>query len=176
MLRDFSQSALGYACIALGDVAQRKDSDELLAIATYDRDPAYLVLAHFLGSCPNVIILRATDDVFCHYVAKQCLGSSTFCERPNRKIAVSDHTNDALTVADRDAAGIGFEHELSSIPNWLIGARSLDVTSHALGNLHCNLLRCSRHWPSVARSNLDKSPRDDERVPTPRILVSAELQ
>src|SRR5687768_8542485 len=116
-------------------IGQSDDADQAL-VAIHHRKAPHLVLAHVEDDVVDVLVLKAVFDVARHDVGDRRVRTLPGGEAAHHDVAVGDHADDAVAIADRHESDIARGHHLRHLADGLAGAGEDDTAAHDFPNLH----------------------------------------
>src|SRR3981081_1716318 len=91
-------------------IAERDDPDQPL-VAIEHRQPAHLPRRHLAGALVGVLVLEAEAHLARHRLAHRCfLWVTSLRDAAHGDVAVGDHADEAIILADRQYAGVDIGH------------------------------------------------------------------
>ncbi|EEF22200.1 conserved hypothetical protein, partial [Ricinus communis] len=151
--RDVFEHGVHRCGLARGQVGQRHHADHAHARALDDDDAAQLAVGHQLLYFTDGLVLETPGDVAAHHVPdlagirREAVRGGT-----DRDVAVGDHADQPLAVADGQGADVQVAHQLGG-PLQAVGRRDgHDVVRHDLAyGFHGSLLDSAHHTLNPAR-------------------------
>ena len=113
------------------EVAERDDPDQPL-VAVEHRQPAHLEVGHVLRDVVEVVVVEAVFDLLAHHVAHLGVRALALRHRAHRDVAVGDHADQAVVLADRQHAGVDLRHQAGRVADRLVRVGDPDVLAHGI--------------------------------------------
>ena len=135
----FQRLAGGLVVGLTSEVAEADDSNQPLLLVNH-RQAAHLRLAHLAGGLLDMLFGLRRDDAGRHQLAHQRVRTVAQRNAAHRNVAVGDDADQALTIGDRDRAGVRLQHETGRIARLLIRTHRFNVGGHDFRDLHGRLL------------------------------------
>jgi len=117
-------------------VSQRQNSNKSV-VAIYDQYSPDLPRMYHSFSCLSVVIFVAMDDGGRHRIANR--GGSRIATQGNGSdgyVAIGEHADDVVTVADRQWADLHLLHFEGSLLKRVVRSDALDVWCHDVFDFH----------------------------------------
>src|SRR6056297_3703389 len=106
-------------------------------VTVQHRQAADLVLGHDLGGAFTVIVFEAVVDAFGHDLAHRAVaGGLVVRHAAHGDVAIRDHADEAVVLADRQRADIIVAHPLCGIPDCGVGVDEVHGPGHDFSNVH----------------------------------------
>jgi hypothetical protein len=101
-----------------------------------DGQAADLVLAHVLDHMVDILVLEAIFHVLGHDLADLRVRALARRQAAHDDVAVGDHADDAIMIADRQVTDVAFRHDLRDFADGLARAGQDHVAAHDVLDLH----------------------------------------
>ena len=95
--------------------------------------------ARIMAECDvgDLLVLESVHDLFAHHFAhRRRIRRATPGDRAHGDVAIGDHTDEAVVLADRQGAGIEIGHHLCGCVQAIVGPHQLDLRGHQLLDFH----------------------------------------
>ena len=121
----------------MADVAQTDDTDHPFTLVDH-RQPADPQFLHMMYCLCEIVVLPATMDTFGHHIARRrAAGIEAVPREPFAdNVAVGHHPDQAVVLANRNAANVMPPHQFRELGDRGVRADSVDTFVHHLFDFH----------------------------------------
>ena len=135
-----SACAAGRAAGLGREIGQGQDPDQPL-VAVDDGQAAHLQVGHVARDVVGVLVVVAELHLAAHDLAHRRQRPPVAADRAHGDVAVGDHADQAVVVADRQRADVDLAHGAGGFQDGLVGTGDEHFTSHGFSDAHERLLR-----------------------------------